>query len=167
MIFPIPVVLVQHMPAAFTQAFAKRLNDLCDVTVKEASNGDRLTPGVCYLAPGGKQMTIEGRAGNTKIVLSEPERYPSVAYKPSVDITFDSMAQVYSGKVLAIILTGMGADGREGCKTLKAKGAKIWAQDEQSCVVYGMPQAVTIANISEANYDIAHMAGHIKNEIID
>jgi two-component system chemotaxis response regulator CheB len=165
--FPIPVVMVQHMPGSFTQAFAKRLHDLCDVTVKEAANGDILKPGVCYLAPGGKHMTIEGRAGNARVVISEPERHPNVSYKPSVDVTFDSLAQVYSGNVLAIILTGMGADGREGCKTLKAKGAKIWAQDEQSCVVYGMPQAVTVANISEANYDIAHMASHIKNEILD
>ncbi len=165
--FPIPVVMVQHMPGSFTQAFAKRLHDLCDVTVKEAANGDILKPGVCYLAPGGKHMTIEGRAGNARVVISEPERHPSVSYKPSVDVTFDSLAQVYSGNVLAIILTGMGADGREGCKTLKSKGAKIWAQDEKSCVVYGMPQAVTVANISEANYDIAHMASHIKNEILD
>jgi two-component system chemotaxis response regulator CheB len=165
--FPIPVLMVQHMPGSFTQAFAKRLNDLCDVTVKEAANGEILTPGVCYLAPGGKQMTIEGRAGNARVVISEPERFPSATYKPSVDVTFESVAQVYSGDVLAVILTGMGADGREGCKTLKAKGAKIWAQDEQSCVVYGMPQAVTLANISQANYDIAHMASHIKNEILD
>jgi two-component system chemotaxis response regulator CheB len=165
--FPIPVVMVQHMPGSFTQAFAKRLDDLCDVTVKEAANGDILSPGVCYLAPGGKQMTIEGRAGNARVIISEPERFPAATYKPSVDVTFDSVAQVYSGNVLAVILTGMGADGLEGCKTLKAKGAKIWAQDEQSCVVYGMPQAVTLAKISQANYDIAHMAGHIKNEILD
>jgi two-component system chemotaxis response regulator CheB len=165
--FPIPVVLVQHMPGSFTQAFAKRLHELCDVTVKEAANGERLTPGVCYLAPGGKQMTLEGRAGNARVIISEPERFPDVTYKPSVDVTFESVAQVYSGNVLAVILTGMGADGREGCKTLKAKGAKIWAQDEQSCVVYGMPQAVTVANISQANYDIAHMAGHIKSEILN
>jgi two-component system chemotaxis response regulator CheB len=165
--FPIPVVMVQHMPGSFTKAFATRLNDLCNVTVKEAASGDRLTPGVCYLAPGGKQMTIEGRGGNAKVIISEPERFPDAAYKPSVDVTFESVAQVYTGNVLAVILTGMGADGREGCKTLKAKGAKIWAQDEQSCVVYGMPQAVTVANISQANYDIAHMAGHIINEILD
>jgi two-component system chemotaxis response regulator CheB len=165
--FPVPVVMVQHMPGSFTQAFAKRLNDLCDVRVKEAANGEMLTPGVCYLAPGGKQMTIEGRAGNARIVISETECFPYAAYKPSVDVTFESVAQVYSGNVLAVILTGMGADGREGCKTLNAKGAKIWAQDEQSCVVYGMPQAVTAANISQANYDIAHMASHINNEILD
>jgi two-component system chemotaxis response regulator CheB len=165
--FSVPVLMVQHMPGSFTQAFARRLNDLCDVTVKEAANGELLTPGVCYLAPGGKQMTIEGRAGSARVVISEPERFPNSTYKPSVDVTFDSVAKVYAGNVLAVILTGMGADGRDGCKTLKSKGAKIWAQDEQSCVVYGMPQAVTVANISEANFDIAHMAGHIKNEILN
>jgi two-component system chemotaxis response regulator CheB len=165
--FPVPVLMVQHMPGSFTQAFAKRLNDLCDVTVKEAAHGDILTPGVCYLAPGGKQMIVEGRAGNARVIISEPERFTSATYKPSVDVTFESLAQVYTGNVLAIILTGMGADGREGCKILKAKGAKIWAQDEKSCVVYGMPQAVTVANISQANYDIAHMASHIKNEILN
>lgn len=164
--FPIPVVMVQHMPGSFTQTFATRLHDLCNIKVKEAANGDILTPGVCYLAPGGKQMTIEGRAGNAKVIISEPERFPAANYKPSVDVTFDSLARVYSGNVLAVILTGMGADGLEGCKTLKAKGAKIWAQDEQSSVVYGMPQAVTVANISQANYDITHMASHIKNEIL-
>jgi two-component system chemotaxis response regulator CheB len=165
--FPVPVVMVQHMPGSFTKAFARRLNDICDVTVKEAANGELLTPGVCYLAPGGKQMTIEGRPGIARVVISESERYPTFTYKPSVDITFDSVANVYSGNVLAVILTGMGADGREGCRTLKSKGAKIWAQDEQSCVVYGMPLAITVANISEANYDIAHMAGHIKKEILN
>ena len=165
--FPIPVVMVQHMPGSFTQAFAKRLHDLCDVTVKEAANGDILKPGVCYLAPGGKHMAIEGRVGNARVVLYEPEQHPDAAYKPSIDVMFDSLAQVYSGNVIAIILTGMGADGREGCRTLKARGAKIWAQDKQSCVVYGMPQAVTVTNIAVANYDIAHMASHIKNEILD
>jgi two-component system chemotaxis response regulator CheB len=165
--FPIPVVVVQHMPGSFTQAFAKRLHELCKITVKEAADGDILKPGVCYLAPGGKHMTVKGRVGSARVIISTPEQYPNFAYKPSVDVTFDSLAQVYSGHVLAVILTGMGADGRDGCKTLKAKGAKIWAQDEQSCVVYGMPQAVTVANISEANYDIAHMASRIKNEILN
>lgn len=164
--FPVPVLMVQHMPGTFTQAFAKRLNDLCDVTVKEGANGETLRPGVCYLAPGGKQMTVEGRAGNAKIVISEPERFPREAFKPSVDVTFESLAQVFGGQVLAIVLTGMGSDGREGCRALKAKGAKIWAQDEQSSIVYGMPQAVTVANISEVSYDIAEMAEQIKKEIL-
>lgn len=164
--FSVPVIIVQHMPGSFTQAFAKRLNELCQLSVKEAEHRELLRPGVCYLAPGGKHMTLEGSRNSVKVNISEPSAFPSAAYKPSVDVTFDSIAGVYSGDVLAVILTGMGADGREGCKTLKARGAKIWAQDEQSCVVYGMPQAVTVANISEVNYDIEHMAGNIKNEIL-
>jgi two-component system chemotaxis response regulator CheB len=159
--------MVQHMPGTFTQAFAKRLNDLCDISVKEAVNGDLLTPGVCYLAPGGKQMTIEGTGMNARVVISLSERFPDSAYKPSVDVTFDSLASVYAGRVLAVILTGMGSDGKNGCKSLQSKGAKIWAQDEKSSVVYGMPQAVTLANISQANYDIAQMASQIKQEIFN
>ena len=165
--FPVPVVMVQHMPGTFTNAFAKRLNDMCEIRVKEAIDGEMLTPGVCYLAPGGKQMTIAGRAANARIAISEPESFPDFAYKPSVDVTFDSIADIFSNRVLAIILTGMGADGLEGCKALKTKNATIWAQDKQSCVVYGMPQAVTVANVSEENFDIEQMAQQIKNEILD
>lgn len=165
--FPYPIILVQHMPAAFTEAFASRLNDMCEIGVKEAKQGDLLKPGVAYLAPGGRQMTVEGRAGSVSIKISEPEIFPHAAYKPSVDVTFDSIARVYNGDVLGVILTGMGADGREGCRTLKSKGAKIWAQDEKSSVVYGMPQAVTAANIAEHNFDIELMAKQIKSEMLN
>ena len=156
--FPYPIILVQHMPAAFTQAFASRLNELCKISVKEAVQGESLKNGVAYLAPGGRQMTIEGRAGSAHIKISEPEQFPQTAYKPSVDLTFES---------LGVILTGMGADGREGCRALKARGSKIWAQDEKSCVVYGMPQAVTVANIAENNFDIEQMASQIKIEMLN
>ena len=165
--FPYPIIMVQHMPGAFTTAFANRLNDLCKITVKEASHGEIVQPGTAYLAPGGKQLTVEGRAGAAHLKVSEPEAFPLAAYKPCVDITFESIAQVYGGDVLGVILTGMGADGREGCRRLKSRGAKIWAQDEKSSVVYGMPQAVTAANIAENNFDIAHMAEHIKSEMLN
>lgn len=165
--FPHPIIMVQHMPAAFTEAFANRLNDLCKITVKEAKQGDVLAAGTAYLAPGGCQMTIEGRAGSAHIKISEADRYPDVTYKPSVDLTFKSLSNVFGGDVLAIILTGMGADGREGCRELKLKGAKIWAQDEKSSVVYGMPQAVTVANIAEQNFAIEHMSQQIKSEMLN
>lgn len=163
--FPIPVIMVQHMPGTFTEAFAQRLNEHCKVNVKEAQNGDILKKGVCYLAPGGKHMTISGSQGMPKITISEPTQYPKEPYKPSVDVTFDSLSKVYGGDVLAVILTGMGADGKEGCRTLKNKGSTIWAQDKDSCVVYGMPQAVTVANIAEKNYDIESMANNIKKQV--
>lgn len=145
--FPYPILLVQHMPGSFTPAFAQRLNQLCAITVKEAVDGEMLTPGTALLAPGGKQMQLESRGGRHCVKVSESE--PGLTYKPSVDITFNSIARVYPSQTLAIILTGMGADGREGCRTLKGGGSTIWSQDEVSCVVYGMPAAVADAGLSD------------------
>ena len=116
--FPAPIVLVQHMPAAFTKAFAERLDKLCRISVKEAEDGDILRPGLALLAPGGKQMMVDGR-GAIKILPGD-ER---LNYKPCVDITFGSAAKSYGDKVLAVVLTGMGADGREGARLLKQGGS--------------------------------------------
>ncbi len=162
--FNMPIILVQHMPAAFTPAFAARLNSLCKISVKEAESGDVLRPGTAYLAPGGKQMLIEGRSSSPTLKIMEDDS-GKLTYKPSVDLSFGSAAKVYGGDVLGVILTGMGADGREGCRMLKQRGAKIWAQDEASCVVYGMPQAVTNAGISEENIDIESMGSAILKEL--
>ena len=162
--FNLPIILVQHMPAAFTPAFAARLNSLCKISVKEAQSGDVLRPGTAYLAPGGKQMLLEGRAASPTLKIMEDDS-GKLTYKPSVDLSFGSAAKIYGGDVLGVILTGMGADGREGCRMLKQRGAKIWAQDEASCVVYGMPQAVTAAGISEENIDIDSMGASILKEL--
>ncbi|HBO8801964.1 TPA: chemotaxis response regulator protein-glutamate methylesterase [Pseudomonas aeruginosa] len=135
--FPAPLVLIQHMPAAFTKAFAERLDKLCRINVKEAEDGDILRPGLALLAPGGKQMMVDGRG--TVRILPGDER---LNYKPCVDVTFGSAAKAYNDKVLAVVLTGMGADGREGARLLKQGGSQVWAQDEASCVIYGMPMAV-------------------------
>ncbi|WP_413284868.1 protein-glutamate methylesterase/protein-glutamine glutaminase [Vibrio sp. MA40-2] len=161
--YPHPIVLIQHMPATFTAAFASRLNSLCKIEVKEASNGDVLRPGVAYLAPGGMQMMVEGRPGSAKLrIVDGGER---MNYKPSVDVTFGSAAKIYHGKVLSMVLTGMGADGREGARMLQAAGATIWAQDEESCVVYGMPQAVAKANISSEDLPLDRIAERILVEV--
>ena len=162
--FPLPIVLIQHMPAAFTGAFATRLDSLCQISVKEAESGDVLKPGCAYLAPGGKQMVLDGTENASKLKIHE-EHSERVAYKPSVDISFGSAAKVFAGDVLAVILTGMGADGREGSRMLKSKGATIWAQDEESCVVYGMPQAVTNAGISTLSLSIDDIAPSVLKEI--
>jgi len=145
--FPLPIILIQHMPASFTPAFAERLNGLCQIEVREAVDGEALTPGVALLAPGGKQMEIVKRGGVSHIKISEP--LPGQNYKPSVDVAFSSVANTYPGKALAIILTGMGADGREGAKKMKQGGSSLWSQDEASCVVYGMPAAVADAGLSD------------------
>ena len=142
--FPLPIVLIQHMPSTFTSAFAERLHSLCKITVKEAHDGDSLQPGVALLAPGGKQMMVV-KGGKVK-VLPGDER---LNYKPCVDITFGSAANAYGSSVLAIVLTGMGADGCEGAKLLKQKGASVWAQDEATSVIYGMPMAIAKANLAD------------------
>ena len=161
--YPHPIVLIQHMPATFTAAFASRLNSLCKIEVKEAADGDTLQPGVAYLAPGGKQMMIEGRPGTAKLrIIDGGER---MNYKPCVDVTFGSAAKVYSDKVLSMVLTGMGADGREGARMLKTAGATIWAQDEESCVVYGMPQAVAKAGISTEDLTLERIAERMLVEV--
>jgi two-component system chemotaxis response regulator CheB len=145
--FPYPVLLVQHMPASFTRAFAARLDQQCAIAVKEAQDGDFLRPGEVLLAPGGRQMTVLQRGGKVQVVISDGD--PALHYKPCADITFESVATVFGGKTLAMVLTGMGADGREGVRVLKRQGALIWTQDEASSVIYGMPMAVAEAGLSD------------------
>ena len=144
--FSLPILLVQHMPENFTAAFAERLNKQCNISVKEAENGDQLRAGAALLAPGGKQMMLDTQnRGQIKIIPGDSR----VTYRPSVDITFGSAANVYADKVLGIVLTGMGSDGCEGARLLKNKGSTVWTQDEASCVIYGMPMAVARANLSD------------------
>lgn len=162
--FPYPIVLVQHMPASFTKAFAQRLNGLCKIEVCEASDGDVLRPGVAYLAPGGMQMLADGRSSQARLRIRSDDS-DRITYRPSVDLTFASLSKVYGGDVLGVILTGMGADGREGCRMLKDRGATIWAQDRDSCVVYGMPQAVASVGIASQSYALNQMAGKILAEV--
>lgn len=154
--FPAPLVLIQHMPAAFTKAFAERLDKLCRISVKEAEDGDQLRPGLALLAPGGKQMMVDPRG--TVRILPGDER---LNYKPCVDITFGSAAKAFNDKVLAVVLTGMGADGREGARLLKQSGSQVWAQDEASCVIYGMPMAIVKANLADAIYGLDDIGRHI------
>jgi len=161
--FKLPILLIQHMPGTFTKAFADRLNGICKIKVQEASDGDLLQAGCAYLAPGGKQMLIDGRSGHARIRIHEGSE--KLNYKPSVDITFASLSKFYTNKVLAVVLTGMGADGRDGARMLKEKGSVIWAQDEESCVVYGMPQAVFKAGIATESLPLDQVAKRIKVEL--
>ncbi|BCX81596.1 two-component system, chemotaxis family, protein-glutamate methylesterase/glutaminase [Methylomarinovum caldicuralii] len=141
---PFPLLLVQHMPANFTPGFAERLDQTARIQVREAVDGDRLRPGTALLAPGGMQMALDGGG---RIHLRKPAE--GEIYRPSADVTFASVAEHFRGRVLAVVLTGMGADGCAGARRLKARGAKVWAQDEASCVVYGMPRAVAEAGLAD------------------
>lgn len=145
--FPLPLLLVVHMPANFTTAFAERLDRQSHISIREAVDGDALQPGMALLAPGGKQMTIERQRQRAVVRIHDAD--PDQIYRPSVDVTFGSAARYSPKGVLAIVLTGMGADGLEGARLLKKGGSVLWSQDEASCVVFGMPQAVQKAGLSD------------------
>lgn len=156
-----PILIVQHMPENFTKSFSERLNQLCKVTVKEAEHGDELKPGLALLAPGGVQIELKNRGRKKTVSLRIKQK--NEIYSPCADITLTSIAEVFSAKVLTVVLTGMGADGKEGATKLKHKGAQIWAQDEASCTIYGMPKAIVDAKIADKIYSLDKIACEFEN----
>ncbi len=136
----VPVVVVQHMPPIFTQSLAKSLDAKCSLQVHEAVNGEALKPNVVYIAPGGKQMKIVAGADGRQRVIKITDDPPENSCKPSVDYLFRSIAELYVGRSTGVIMTGMGSDGTAGLKLMKNNGAVVIAQDEASCVVFGMPK---------------------------
>ena len=158
--FPYPILLVQHMPKTFTSVFAERLNQQCKIAVKEAEDGDKLVPGRALLAPGGLQMIIDSKQSDRIRIL---EGDTSLTYKPSVDVTYASAARAFRSRVLAVILTGMGADGCDGAKLLKREGAVIWAQSKDTCTIYGMPQAVVNAGLASEILNLEDIGPSIAN----
>jgi two-component system chemotaxis response regulator CheB len=157
---PVPCLIVQHMPSTFTKPFADRLNGLCQVHVKEAEQGEPLKAGTVYIAPGGIHMTYGARGPKGCIDLS-PEPVSSL-HRPSVDVLFLSVSELFRGPVLAGILTGMGADGAKGMEQLKKKGAHTLAESEESCVVYGMPRAAVERGCVDVVASLADIPGHLR-----
>ena len=158
----VPVVIVQHMPASFTKTFAQRLDSMSTLHVVEATDGELLEPNTVYIAPGGMQMIFERLGTRARVrIIKDTGR---VAYNPCVDVSFASLASIYGGRVLAMILTGMGSDGCEGCRILKEKGSVIWAQNEETCVVYGMPQAIVNARLADLVLPLNDFASCIAKE---
>jgi two-component system, chemotaxis family, protein-glutamate methylesterase/glutaminase len=146
------ILITQHMPAGFTKSFANRLDSLCQISVKEAEGGERILPGHAYIAPGDKHLLLARSGANYVTALSDAA--PVSRHKPSVDVLFESAA-TYGGKnVVGVILTGMGKDGAAGMANMKQAGAYNFAQNEASCVVYGMPkEAVAHGGVHE----VAHL----------
>ena len=161
--FPASIVIAQHMPAAFTGPFAKRLDGVCQVSVKEAESGDRLQPGQVFIAPGGKHLKLLQKVSRVEIeITGEPA---DALYKPSANVLVGSTAEAVGKRALGVILTGMGSDGLEGVKVLKAKGGRALAQSDASCVVYGMPKAIVDAGLADEIVDIDDMAQAIMANI--
>ncbi|MDP8566998.1 protein-glutamate methylesterase/protein-glutamine glutaminase [Methylophilus aquaticus] len=146
------ILITQHMPAGFTKSFADRLNSLCKISVKEAADGERVLPGHAYIAPGDKHLLLARSGANYVTRLSDDE--PVNRHKPSVDVLFDSAAVNAGKNAIGVILTGMGKDGAAGMVRMKSSGAYNFAQNEESCVVYGMPrEAVAQGGVHE----VAHL----------
>ena len=155
--FPLPILVAQHMPAAFTGPFAKRLDAQCAISVKEAEPVERLRSGTVYICPGGKHLRVEMRGAlPTALVTEEPKE---ALYKPSANVLMETGGLTLGRKALGVMLTGMGSDGVEGAKVLKEKGGYMVAQSEQTCVVYGMPKAVVDAGLADEIVDLDDVAG--------
>ena len=154
--FPACILVAQHMPATFTGPFAKRLDSVCQITVTEAANGDKIQNGHAYVCPGGKHIGIQMRGPLPEVlVTTEPT---SALYKPSVNVLMETAGNGLGRRVLGVMLTGMGSDGCEGAKVLKQRGGYLIAQNEASCVVYGMPKAVVDAGLADQILDADDIA---------
>ncbi len=145
----VPILIVQHMPPLFTQSLAKSLNNKCQINVKEAQEGEKLVPGTAYIAPGGKQMKISPTAAGTNHIIRITDDPPENNCKPAVDYMFRSVVSHFPGKITAVVMTGMGSDGTIGMRLIKRHGGINIAQDESSCVVYGMPMEVVKAGAAD------------------
>ncbi len=146
--FPVPIVIVQHMPPHFTRSLADRLNALSQIRIAEAEQGMRLEPGSALIAPGAHHLIFRNTASG--VTVSTPEEPAATLHRPSVDVMFRSANDIYPGRVLSVVMTGMGKDGLEGVRAIKQSGGKALIQDEESCVVYGMPKAVADAGLADA-----------------
>ena len=156
---PACILIAQHMPAAFTNPFAKRLDSVCKIGVTEAQDGDKFKTGHAYVCPGGKHLGIRMRGPLPEIFVAEEPR--DALYKPSANVLFETAGKAMGRRTLGVILTGMGSDGCEGSKVLKEKGGCLIAQNEASCVVYGMPKAIVDNKLANLILDVDDIANAI------
>lgn len=155
-----PVVIVQHMPAGFTEALGKRLDTLSALSVKEAAEGDVLENGHAYLARGGRHMNVMKQG--SRQVIHYTDEPPREGVRPCANYMYESLAESIYDEVICVVLTGMGADGTAGIRMLKKKKKlTVIAQNEETCVVYGMPRSVTIAGLSDKEMPLEQIANEI------
>jgi two-component system, chemotaxis family, protein-glutamate methylesterase/glutaminase len=162
--FPVPVVIVQHMPMGYTEAYAKRLDEASALAVMEAREGDELRPGVVLLAPAGRHLLFH-RDGAGRVLTRLDVRPLDTPHRPAVDVLFQSAAEVYGERVLAVVMTGMGSDGREGAAWIKARGGTVLTEAEETCVVYGMPRSVVEAGLSDEAVPLDRLTAAIMDRI--
>ncbi|KAF0187887.1 MAG: CheY-like receiver and methylesterase domain-containing chemotaxis response [Desulfobulbaceae bacterium] len=162
----VPVVIVQHMPPVFTKSLAASLNAKCALTVKEAQEAEAIQPNTVYIAPGGKQMKLTASADGKNRIIRITDDPPENSCRPSVDYLFRSVGDYYVGRTTAVIMTGMGSDGTKALQTLKQqKGAFVIAQNEMTCVVYGMPKAPIEQGLADVIAPLNKIADEITKSV--
>lgn len=161
--FPAGILIAQHMPAAFTGPFAKRLDKVSALHVKEAQGSEEFRPGNVYVAPGGKHVTLQQSGARLQVKVQEEPK--EALYKPSANELMESVGLTLGHRALGVILTGMGSDGKEGMKILKNKGGRALAQSDTTCVVYGMPKAIVDGGLADEIIDIDDMAEAITDNL--
>jgi two-component system chemotaxis response regulator CheB len=162
--FPVPVAIVLHMPAGFTELFARSLGEASRLAVAEARDGEQVRPGVALIAPAGYHLTFARLPDG--MVTTHLDLHPSnTPHRPAVDVLFRSAAEVYGDRVLAVVLTGMGADGTAGAGWVKAQGGRVFSEAEETCVVYGMPRSVVEAGLSDVSVPLPDMARAISEAL--
>ncbi|HSU56651.1 MAG TPA: chemotaxis response regulator protein-glutamate methylesterase [Candidatus Dormibacteraeota bacterium] len=162
--FPVPLVIVLHMPVGYTAAFAEKLSELSRLPVKEASQGSPVLAGQALLAPAGRHLSFK-RIHDGEVVVQLSIQPTDKPHRPSVDVMFKSAAEVYGRRVLGVVMTGMGDDGKEGAAWIKAQGGTILTEAEQSCVIYGMPRSVAEAGLSDAAVPLTSIAEEINKRL--
>ena len=161
--FPVPIVIVQHMPALFTRLLAERLNTLTPLEVQEGKAGQKLQRGQVWVAPGDHHMTVARKGAEFLLGLNHDP--PENSCRPAVDVLFRSVAQTYGANVLAVVLTGMGADGTRGSAVIREAGGEVIVQDEASSIVWGMPGSVVAANLADRIYPLADIGPEVVRRV--
>jgi len=156
----VPIVVVQHMPPGFTAPFAKRLDALSAVSIREASQGETVKPGVVYIAPAGSHITVE-RPSNSRAVICISQEPGNQSFTPSVDVMMQSVAAAFHSQAMGIIMTGMGSDGAQGMSAIHREGGFTVGQDEASCAVYGMPRVCAEMGILDRVVPLSHISREI------
>jgi len=161
--FPVPIVVVQHMPAVFTRSLAERLANSSEIRVEEGQAGAVLEPGKAWIAPGNYHMTVSKTANERRLKLNQDA--PEHSCRPAVDVLFRSVAEAYGGGVLGVVMTGMGSDGVLGAQRIHAAGGEVIVQDEATSVVWGMPGLVQAAGEADGVFPLGELAGEIVRRV--
>ncbi len=162
--FPVPIAVVLHMPVGYTELFARQLNEVSFLKVKEAQEGDVFSPGTVLIAAAGRHLILNKSASGTVVAHLSARPFDTV-HRPSVDVLFDSAAAVFGGRSLGVVMTGMGSDGLKGARAIKEKGGRILTESEETCVVYGMPRSVVEAGFSDYQVPLNRMAKTIRDAV--